>query len=153
MLKITNKKDVCSLIDHKSFLQHNQTMTLNQRKAVRYNDFGRAECEEICPVAGVLGDISVSGCKIHYDAPVDINLENDYEIHLRLSRFISDPLFLMCHPQWQRELEDGAVEIGFVFLRSPDTLKLESYINQLQAEQKSSDLDSYIVQEDSCQFV
>ncbi|WP_147613137.1 PilZ domain-containing protein [Treponema pectinovorum] len=128
-------------------------MAQNLRKNVRFLDFGRAECEALCPVAGILDDISKSGCKIHYDAPVNLNMENDYEIHIRLSRENTEPFVLYCHPQWQKESADGTTEIGFSFLHSPDSAKLESYIKQLSEENYSSDFDSLFPQETSCQFV
>ena len=44
-------------------------MNANFRKDIRFSDFGRAECLQICPVPGALEDISLSGCRIHYEAP------------------------------------------------------------------------------------
>ncbi len=128
-------------------------MGKNLRKSLRFNDFGRFECNDICPMAGVLVDISLTGCKVHYDIPISLNMENDYEIHLRLSRFSNAPLVLMCHPQWQKEGDDGSFEVGFLFLHSPDTAALESYIKQLNDELKTEQFDSVLPQEDSCQFV
>lgn len=128
-------------------------MPKNLRKHIRYNDFGRAECAEICPVAGVLDDISLTGCKIHYDTPISLDMENDYEIQLRLSRIPSGSLSLICHPQWQRQNEDGSTEAGFVFLHSPDTQALESYIQQREDENVSEELDSVLPKEEKCQFV
>ena len=124
-----------------------------QRKNYRFSDFGRAECSELCPVPGVLDDISLSGCKIHYDTPVTLNMENDYEIHIRLSRISGEPLVLLCHPQWTKEDEDGAVLIGFQFLHSPDTPTLEAYIRQLNEEKNASEIDSVLPPGESCQFV
>lgn len=128
-------------------------MAKDQRKNVRFNDFGRAECAEICPVAGVLDDISLTGCKIHYDTPISIDMENDYEIHLRLSRLPAGSLLMLCHPQWQRQDEDGSTEVGFVFLHSPDTSALETYIKQREDEKLSENIDSVLPEEESCQFV
>lgn len=128
-------------------------MGKNLRKSIRYEDFGRAECDEICPMPGILDDISATGCKIHYDAPISLNMENDYEIRIRLSRFSAEPMVLMCHPQWQDEAKDGTSSIGFEFLHSLDTARLEQYIQQLSDEKASSEIDSILPQEDSCQFV
>lgn len=128
-------------------------MSKDQRKNVRFNDFGRAECAEICPVAGVLDDISLTGCKIHYDTPISMDMENDYEIHLRLSRLPAGSLLMLCHPQWQRQDEDGSTEVGFVFLHSPDTPALETYIKQREDEKLSENIDSVLPEEESCQFV
>ncbi len=102
---------------------------------------------------GVLDDISLTGCKVHYDAPVTLVMDADYEMHIRLSRFSQETLVLMCHPQWTKEKEDNSTEIGFLFLRSPDTVRLEEYVKKLQQESASSDFDLILPQEDSCQFV
>lgn len=126
-------------------------MHSKKRKNVRFNDFGWIDCPELCAVNGVLDDISLDGCKIHYDAPVSINADDDYELHIRLSRLSSEPLILLCHPQWTNE-DGGCTEIGFKILHSPDTSRLEGYINQLHAEKKSAE-DEFIPSEESCQFV
>ncbi len=128
-------------------------MSRNLRKNERFYDFGRADCSLICPVSGILEDISLTGCKIHYDAPVMINPETDYEIHIRLSRASVGTFVLMCHPQWQKEKADGSTEVGFIFLHSPDSTALESYIKQLQTEQTSQGYDDFLPQGDTCQFV
>ena len=128
-------------------------MDFNFRKDIRFNDFGRAECTEISPVAGALEDISLSGCKVHYDAPVSINMENDYEIHFRLSRAGKDALVLMCHPQWFNQKDDGSSEVGFLFLHSLDSEALQSYILQLQKEEIVEKFDRIMPQGDTCQFV
>lgn len=142
------------MIDHNFYIVHNLfCMSRNLRKNVRFNDFGRADCPSICPVPGVLDDISLTGCKIHYDAPVMVNLESDYEIHIRLSRASVGAFVLMCHPQWQKQKEDGSTEVGFIFLHSPDSTALENYIQQLQSEQIFQGYDDFLPQGDTCQFV
>lgn len=143
-----------TFLDLNFFIVHNRTnMDFNFRKDIRFNDFGRAECTEISPVAGALEDISLSGCKVHYDAPVSINMENDYEIHFRLSRAGKDALVLMCHPQWFNQKDDGSSEVGFLFLHSLDSEALQSYILQRQKEEMVEKFDGIMPQGDTCQFV
>lgn len=143
-----------TFLDLNFFIVHNRTnMDFNFRKDIRFNDFGRAECTEISPVAGALEDISLSGCKVHYDAPVSINMENDYEIHFRLSRAGKDALVLMCHPQWFNQKDDGSSEAGFLFLHSLDSEALQSYILQRQKEEMVEKFDGIMPQGDTCQFV
>ncbi|MBO5100427.1 MAG: PilZ domain-containing protein [Treponema sp.] len=127
-------------------------MSSNLRKNIRFEDFGKVECSEICLVAGVLDDISVSGCKVHFDAPVTINMEDDYELKIRLSRINLDPFILLCHPQWQKE-DNGTTEVGFSILHSLDTSRLESYIEQLHTEKESLNNDLIMVEDDTCLFV
>lgn len=115
-------------------------MFQNNRKSVRFEDFGRVECPEICPVAGFLDDISLNGCKIHFDMPVSLNMEDDYELKIRLSRFSTEIFTFFAHPQWERQNDGGSSEIGFLLLHSPDTSKLETYINELKKESETSDL-------------
>ena len=123
------------------------------RKDVRFEDFGRVECNDLCPFSGVLDDISISGCKIHYDTPVNLDMDKDYELRIRLSRATLEPLDLVCHPQWQKQMEDSSIQIGFLFLTSPDTVRLNVYINHLHEEEKSSEIDSVLPEEEPCQFV
>ena len=126
-------------------------MGAEDRKSERYEDFGRFECPEICMVHGVLEDISKTGCKVHFDAPISISRENDYDIRLRLSHSAQAPLALVCHPQWVKD--DGtSADIGFAFLRSPDTARLESYVAMLHTETRPETGD-LLPKEEPCQFV
>ncbi len=120
------------------------------RSQERYEDFGRIECPEICIVNGVLNDISINGCKVHFDAPITINLEDDYELHVRLSHSAQAPLILMCHPQWVKSDNDTA-DVGFLIMRSPDTARLKQYVGLLHSELTTS--DELLPQEVPCQFV
>lgn len=122
------------------------------RKNARFEDFGKVECPEICVVTGILDDISLDGCKVHFDAPIILSLEDDYELHVRFSRFPQEVLTLMAHPQWTKE-EGNMNSVGFAILRSPDTAKLDSYINKLK-EEEDTPLDADMLpEESSCLFV
>ena len=127
-------------------------MQTELRKNTRFEDFGRIECEDLGPVSGILDDISMNGCKVHFDVPVNVNLENDYELHVRLSRFPTEELVLMAHPEWSKE-EDGTIDIGFSVLRSPDTGRLEKYVKQLYEEKADIDSDGIPQEEETCLFV
>ncbi|MBQ7158416.1 MAG: hypothetical protein IJS09_03185 [Treponema sp.] len=127
-------------------------MQVELRKNTRFEEFGRIDCEALGPVSGVLDDISVSGCRVHFDIPVTVNLENDYELHVRLSRFPSEELVLITHPEWTQETENST-KIGFSILRSPDTSRLEEYVTLLHAEKKEIDSDGIPQEEDKCLFV
>jgi len=127
-------------------------MQVDLRKDTRFEDFGRIECDELSPVSGILDDISLNGCKIHYDVPVSVNLENDYELHVRLSRDPSEEIILISHPEWVRKT-DSTTLIGFSILRSPDSARLDEYVSQLHAEQKEISDDVVPQEEDSCLFV
>ncbi len=109
-----------------------------ERQHTRFEDFGKVDCAELSPVNGVLEDISLKGCKVHYDFPVEINTEKDYELKIRLSRSNLEPLVLIGHPQWV-SAQDLSIDVGFQFLRSRDTFKLESYIKNLTDEINDSD--------------
>ncbi len=108
-------------------------MRADCRKNVRYTDIGRVDCADLCAIPGVLDDISLQGCKIHFDTSVAVNMDNDYELHVRPSRNVLDPIVLLCHPQWVRDI-GSTTEIGFLVLRSPDSAKLASYIEKLHEE-------------------
>lgn len=89
---------------------------------------------------GALDDISISGCKVRFPNMVDVDLDNDYSLNIRLGTFEGAPLRLICHPKWVKSLH-GQTEVGFVFLHSPDTRRLESYI---ASKEMDADYDSSI---------
>ena len=101
------------------------------RAQERYTDFGRIECPEICIVNGVLDDISINGCKVHFAAPITINLENDYEVRVRLSRSSQEPLVLMCHPQWVKDQGNAADIIKMAMVSIHRRLKEEGLQAQM----------------------
>ncbi len=127
-------------------------MLSESRKNTRFEDFGRVECPEICVVNGILDDISLDGCKVHFDAPINLSLEDDYQLKVRFSRFPQDVLTLMAHPQWTKE-EGNMNSVGFEIMRSPDTAKLDSYITRLTAEESESPDADMLPEESSCLFV
>ncbi len=107
-------------------------MNSENRQNVRYEDIGRVDATEICTLPGVLNDISLTGCKVHFPIPVTIDMENDFELKVKPAQKSSEePLVLICHPQWVKQ-NDGETEIGFSILRSPDTPQLASYIEELK---------------------
>lgn len=124
-------------------------MGIENRKSTRYEDFGRVECDDLSIVSGILKDISLKGCKVHFDMPVSFDPENEYDLKIRLSRSNLEPLELVCHPQWMNTM-NGATDIGFEILRSKDSSRLESYINLLT---KDSDNTTDFIENTSCQFV
>jgi len=124
-------------------------MGIENRQDTRYPDFGRVECDEISIVSGILRDISLNGCKVHFDVPVSFDPDNEYDIRVRLSRENLEPLELVCHPQWMNTM-NGATDIGFEIMHSKDSKRLENYIKLLS---KDSDSSTEIIEDTSCQFV
>jgi hypothetical protein len=109
-------------------------MSDDNRKEVRYEDIGRVEAVDICALPGVLDDISLTGCRVHFPIPVTVDMENDYELKIRLShKTMLTPLILICHPQWKK-MNGNETEIGFQVLRSPDSPQLASYIELLKQD-------------------
>jgi len=107
-------------------------MESEKRTSIRYIEIGRMTCPEICALSGVLDDISATGFKVHYNFPVVVDLENEYEIQISPSNNQSgNPLHLRCLPQWVNEI-DGATFIGFKTLYSPDVNRLNDFISHLE---------------------
>lgn len=113
-------------------------MCREHRTDERYEDFGHVEAESICALPGVLDDISVGGCKVRFPVPVAIDMENQYNLTIRLSQSDSSPLHLICCPQWV-SLKGSETVIGFSVLRSPDSPRLESYISEKQMTEGDGD--------------
>ena len=122
------------------------------RREARFDHFGHVMCDGLCPVGGVIDNVSQSGCRVHFDVPVTVSFESDYEIHARLSRFPTDELVLIGHPAWVRT-DNGATAIGFSILRSPDTVRWESFVAQVCQEQQEIDDDGLPQENDRCLFV
>ncbi|WP_407400091.1 PilZ domain-containing protein [Treponema sp.] len=117
----------------------------------RYSEIGRVECEQISALPGVLDDISLSGCKVHFPFPANVDKENEYTIFIQLSRAdFPDKLQLLCCPQWTFENEDECqTEIGFSFLRSPDSPELARFIESLKNKNDPDDITSLIIEDDT----
>lgn len=120
-------------IDLFFIISHNKgTMSRDQRKEERFEYYGSVESEELCSFPGVLDDISLSGCKVRFPVPVTIDMDNDYNVYIKISQNEEiSTLPMICHPEWNK-IDDGQSEIGFSFLHSLSTPKLESYIKHLQ---------------------
>lgn len=107
-------------------------MDYRDRQETRFKEIGRITAPELCAIPGILDDISLNGCKVHYQFPVVADLENEYEIKLAPSSNSDEsPLNLICKPQWVKE-SDGSTYIGFQILYSPDVNRLTEFINYLK---------------------
>jgi ERCC4-type nuclease len=121
------------------------------RQHNRFYDFGRVECSNLCVLPGILTDISLSGLKVTYNAPVSVVMEEEYEVHIRLSKLVDTQLTLLVVPVWKFEQGDKT-QLGFSILWSKDSNKLEEYISMLSAEEKSFERVSE-QEEVPCQFI
>ena len=63
-------------------LLYNIPMEQENRLHTRYEEIGRITAPEICALPGILDDISLTGCKVHYSFPVVVDLENEYDVKL-----------------------------------------------------------------------
>ncbi|MCR5607117.1 MAG: PilZ domain-containing protein [Treponema sp.] len=108
------------------------------RKNVRFSDIGRVEAFGICELPGILEDISLTGCKVHFPIPVKVDMDLEYELKIYPSRKCASghDFVLICQPRWiNGEGEDSS--IGFSILHSPGTQQLKSYIEYLNATENS----------------
>lgn len=107
-------------------------MTVENRQNVRYPEIGRVVCPELCPLSGILDDISLLGCKIHFPVVAVVDLENEYMLKISLSRSPDEaPLQLLSKPKWVKECA-GATQIGMEILYSPDQSRLKDFIKYLE---------------------
>lgn len=99
----------------------------------RFEEIARVKAEQICALPGVLDDISLSGCKVHFPNPITLDMENDYEISLDFANAkLKDTLKLLVHPMWQ-DSDESETAVGFKILCSPDTPKLKAIIDFLKS--------------------
>ncbi len=108
-------------------------MEQEHRLHTRYDEIGRITAPEICALPGILDDISLHGCKVHYSFPVVVDLENEYELKISpLHGSNTTPMNLICTPQWVKE-HGGNTFIGFSIQYSPDAHKLQHFIKHLES--------------------
>ncbi|MBR1911184.1 MAG: PilZ domain-containing protein [Treponema sp.] len=122
-------------------------MSRNQRRDERYEYYGCVTSHKICSLPGRLEDISLSGCRVRFPIPVSMDMDNDYTVNIKLfNNESASTLPVLCHPEWNKQ-EDGQTEIGFSFLQSLNTHKLESYVRHLQESfNDKDDIYSLIIQ-------
>ncbi len=128
-------------------------MCAKARKDPRFKVLGRVEPCEFSALSGSLIDISLHGCRLHYDFPVTVDLESDYTIVVRIAHnSITGDLNLLCHPAWASE-DSGSTDIGMTIMRSLDTDRLTSFVNELEIERKKENSISDQIVDTECQFV
>lgn len=110
----------------------------NLRKAERFEDFGRVENPEICVVSGILEDISENGIKASYSVPPSVDLDKEYQVAVRLSRVVDEPLTLIVKPARVFDDDSGNVSVGFSILHSKDSSRLEEYLSKLKEDSANS---------------
>ncbi len=105
-------------------------MRLEKRRNPRFEVLGRVHCKELSPLSGSLLDVSLHGCKIFYNLPVTVRLEDEYEVALQISDSEDDSITLICCPAWVKE-DSGKTSVGMSVLRSPDSEKFTKYVSRL----------------------
>lgn len=127
-------------------------MLKEERNSERFDDIGRFEAKELCAFPATLQNISKTGCRVRFQFPVTVDLDEDYDAKITFARVASEGSFqLLCHPQWVKE-ESGVTEIGFLILPSRDFARLAEYIRQLKIEQNDSNLEDEI-SDSSCLII
>ena len=118
------------------------------REAVRFSEMGRAECPKICALNGVLDDISLTGCCLHFPNPVSVDMEDEYNVRLRVNYSGIPPVLdFRCKPM--RIVEGNAsTEIGFRIMKSPSSRSLSDLISLLE-KRSSENSDSPSCLEDA----
>ena len=107
-------------------------MSSEKRNSTRYREIGRITAPELCPIPGILDDISLTGLRIHYSYPLAVNMDTEYDLKITTSSNSDEkPLNLICLPQWISQNDDNT-SIGFKILYSPDANRLNIFIQRLQ---------------------
>ncbi len=125
-------------------------MGIEARKAKRFDDIGRIDAPGLCPLAGVLDNISRGGFKVHYTFPVSVDFENDYDLIIVFARAASEAIELIAHPQWVKR-NGCTTEIGFKILPSKGLSRLFSYIKELDMDEASGISDQ--ITNSGCQLI
>lgn len=102
-----------------------------KRTETRYDDIGKVVISELCALSGILDDISLSGCKVHFPCIIPVDMEAEYKVNITLTRTPDQaPLQLLCKPKWVQDFGE-TTQIGFINLYSPDEIRLKEYIKYL----------------------
>lgn len=119
-------------------------MVLEKRQSERFGDIGRVDIPDLCALPGVLDNISRAGCRVHYQFPVVVDLNDDYEMRITFAGRSADRTFsLLCHPEWAKE-DSSRTQIGFKILPSTDFARLGEYIGCLSSDSEEQRIDSQI---------
>lgn len=110
------------------------------RKHERFNDFGRVECEELCHFPGTLNDISQSGLKVTFNTVIDLDMENEYKLIVRIPKCNGEYIELLVTPAWMFE-RNGTSQVGFSILLSAGNHAFGEYIKNLEKERDSEKED------------
>lgn len=114
-------------------------MSRENRRNPRYPEIGRVIAPELCALPGILDNISLTGCKIHFPVSIVVDLDTEYMIKISLTRSMEEaPLQLMCKPMWASE-NTGTTQIGLEILYSPDDARLRDFVNYLQEMNEDED--------------
>ncbi len=102
-----------------------------QRRDERFDDIGRVDAQSLCPLSGVLQDISMAGCRIKFPVQCTVDMESEVELTVTPAhKQASQPFILIGQPTWVKEEADSC-EIGFKLLHSPGSRQLGEYIQKL----------------------
>lgn len=128
-------------------------MRKEQRKEPRYKEVGRAECDAISALPGVLENISKSGLNVRFPNLAVINEDTVYTLRVTLSSGkVPRSLNLLCAPRWQKK-GDNETRAGFSVLRSPDTPLLSDFIKSMEEKAKNAADSSDMLFDQSISFV
>ena len=120
-------------------------MSKENRQNVRYKEIGKVISSDLCAISGVLDDISLTGCKIHFACPVVVDLDCEYNVCISISRNTQDesPLQLVCQPQWCNECS-GTTFVGLKILFSPDASRLKDLITMIEQDSEDDILSEIV---------
>lgn len=104
------------------------------RQETRFIEIGRVDIPDISSMPGILDDISLTGCKIHFPFTVPVELDTEFKVKIILSRNPElSPLNLICKAIWVQDDMDET-KVGLQNLYSPDEAKLKEFIKLLKDE-------------------
>lgn len=108
-------------------------MEAERRRQPRFKVIAKVEADELCIFPGTLLDVSSTGCKIRFPISVTVDMDKEYQLKIKICQSkITKELLLIGQPVYSNGEESS--EIGFVFLRSPDSRQLDSYIQSVQSD-------------------
>lgn len=108
-----------------------------QRRAKRFEEMVKVTVPNLSQFSGVLMDVSKTGCRIHFNLFLNIEMGTEYEIIIFPVLAGESSFPLIGEPIWVQNTQKST-EIGFQFLRTTGIKVFEQYIDKLADKEEKA---------------
>ncbi len=117
---------------------------IDKRANPRYSSIAQARLAHIDYAAGIVRDLSITGCRLEFSVAIALEIGKDYPIAVYPEAASGiDPFEIIGETRWNRAGYD-AFEIGFFIRRSPSGKAFERYLDYLSWRSNTSKTEEVI---------